>query len=102
MLERQPGQLSLVVVTRADPPLPLARLRARGQLAELRAADPCFTPKETATLLREATGRQLPEASLDLLAARTEGWVAGLQLAGLSGAGRSRSPRARDRGTARR
>jgi LuxR family maltose regulon positive regulatory protein len=84
LLERGPPQLRLVLASRADPPLPLARLRARGQLAELRATDLRFTPQETATLLGEAMGLDLPAASLAALAARTEGWAAGLQLAALS------------------
>jgi LuxR family maltose regulon positive regulatory protein len=82
--ERGPPQLRLVLATRADPPLPLARLRARGQLAELRERDLRFTPQETAALLGEAMGLDLPAASLAALAARTEGWAAGLQLAALS------------------
>jgi len=69
---------------RADPPLPLARLRARGQLAELRAADLRFTPEEAVALLDAAAGPGLPAAAAEALVARTEGWAAGLQLAGLS------------------
>jgi LuxR family maltose regulon positive regulatory protein len=84
LLERLPAQLRLVVASRADPPLPLARLRASGQLAELRERDLRFTLAEAAALLREATGLKLPAASVAALTARTEGWVAGLQLAGLS------------------
>jgi ATP/maltotriose-dependent transcriptional regulator MalT len=84
LLERLPPQLRLVLASRADPPLPLARLRARGQLTELREADLRFTAEETAALLRAATGLELPADSVAALAARTEGWVAGLQLAGLS------------------
>jgi hypothetical protein len=84
LLERGPPQLRLVLASRADPPLPLARLRARGQLAELRERDLRFTPQETTALLEEAMGLDLPAASLAALAARTEGWVAGLQLAALS------------------
>jgi LuxR family transcriptional regulator, maltose regulon positive regulatory protein len=84
LLEGQPHQLRLVVATRADPPLPLARLRAGGQLAELRAADLRFTQEESAALLWEATGLELPAGSEAALAAQTEGWVAGLQLAALS------------------
>jgi LuxR family transcriptional regulator, maltose regulon positive regulatory protein len=84
LLGRQPAQLRLVLVSRADPPLPLARLRGRGQLAELRAADLRFTPEETAVLLGEGMGLELPADSQAVLAARTEGWVAGLQLAELS------------------
>ena len=64
--------------------MPLARLRARGQLAELRAAELRFTADEAAALLREASGADLPDAAVAALAARTEGWAAGLQLAALS------------------
>jgi LuxR family maltose regulon positive regulatory protein len=84
LLEHLPTKAHLVVASRADPPLPLARLRARGQLAELRAADLRFTPDEAAALLRTAVGSDLPEAAVAALADRTEGWVAGLQLAALS------------------
>jgi LuxR family transcriptional regulator, maltose regulon positive regulatory protein len=84
LLERLPPGLRLVLAGRADPPLPLARLRARGQLAELRERDLRFTPDETAVFLREATGLDLPAASIASLQDRTEGWAAGLQLAGLS------------------
>jgi LuxR family maltose regulon positive regulatory protein len=84
LLDRLPPELRVVLASRADPPLPLARLRARNQLAELRAADLRFTPDEAATFLREATGLDLTAASLAALDARTEGWVAGLQLAALS------------------
>src|SRR5262249_21757980 len=66
------------------PPLPLARLRARGQLAEMRVADLRFTPEEAATLLGEAAGPGLPGPAVAALTARTEGWAAGLQLAALS------------------
>ena len=88
LLERGPPQLRLVVASRADPPLPLARLRARGQLAELRERDLRFTPEEAAALLRTAVGPDLSEAAVAALRDRTEGWVAGLQLAGLSLRGR--------------
>ena len=84
LLENLPPGLRVVVSGRADPPLPLARLRARGQLAELRAADLRFTPEEAAALLGEAAGPGLPAAAVAALVARTEGWAAGLQLAGLS------------------
>ena len=84
LLENLPPGLRVVVSGRADPPLPLARLRARGQLAELRAADLRFTGEEAAALLGEAAGPGLPAAAAAALAARTEGWAAGLQLAGLS------------------
>ncbi len=84
LLDRLPPGLRLVVASRADPPLPLARLRANGQLAELRAADLRFTLAETAAFLREATGLDLPLASVAALQDRTEGWAAGVQLAALS------------------
>ena len=84
LLENLPPGLRVVISGRADPPLPLARLRARGQLAELRAADLRFTPEEAAALLGEAAGPGLPGAAVAALVARTEGWAAGLQLAGLS------------------
>ena len=84
LLEHLPPGLHLVLASRADPPLPLARLRAGGQLAELRAADLRFTADEAAALLRESAGADLPAAAVAALAARTEGWVAGLQLAALS------------------
>jgi LuxR family transcriptional regulator, maltose regulon positive regulatory protein len=84
LLENLPPGLRVVVCGRADPPLPLARLRARGQLAELRAADLRFTPEEAAALLGEAAGPGLPGTAVSALLARTEGWAAGLQLAGLS------------------
>jgi LuxR family transcriptional regulator, maltose regulon positive regulatory protein len=84
LLENLPPGLRVVVSGRADPPLPLARLRARGQLAELRAADLRFTPEEAAALLAEAAGPGLPGTATEALVARTEGWAAGLQLAGLS------------------
>jgi ATP/maltotriose-dependent transcriptional regulator MalT len=89
LLEHLPAQLRLVVTSRADLPLPLARLRARGQLAELREGDLRFTEEEAAALLRESVGPELPEAAVVALAARTEGWVAGLQLAALSLQGRT-------------
>src|SRR5580692_12633266 len=84
VLEHLPPGLHLVLASRSDPPLPLARLRAGGQLAELRAADLRFTAEEAAALLRESAGADLPAAAVAALAARTEGWVAGLQLAALS------------------
>ena len=87
LLERRPPGLHLVLASRADPPLALARLRARGQLAEIRAADLRFTAGEAAALLARVAagpGIQLPEGAVAALAERTEGWAAGLQLAGLS------------------
>src|SRR5580693_59107 len=81
--------LVLAVSGRADPPLPLARLRARGQLAELRAAELRFTTEEAAALLGAAAGPVLPDTAVVALTARTEGWAAGLQLAALSLRGRT-------------
>jgi LuxR family transcriptional regulator, maltose regulon positive regulatory protein len=89
LLERLPPGLRLVLASRADPPLPLARLRARGQLAELRAADLRFTLAETAAFLREAVGLDLPTALVAALQERAEGWAAGIQLAALSLRGHS-------------
>jgi LuxR family transcriptional regulator, maltose regulon positive regulatory protein len=84
LVERLPAQLHLVIATREDPQLPLARLRARGQLTELRAADLRFTPTEAATFLKEAMGLNLSAEDVAALETRTEGWIAGLQLAALS------------------
>ncbi|MGH8776498.1 MAG: LuxR C-terminal-related transcriptional regulator [Jiangellaceae bacterium] len=82
-LEHLPPALHLVLASRADPPLPLARLRARGQLTEVRVADLRFNREETGELLRAALG-DLPDTAVSALGERTEGWVAGLQLAALS------------------
>jgi LuxR family transcriptional regulator, maltose regulon positive regulatory protein len=84
LLEHLPGSLRLVLVSRADPPLPLARWRARGQLTELREADLRFTLEEAAALLHAAVGAELPAAAVTALEDRTEGWVAGLHLAAIS------------------
>jgi LuxR family maltose regulon positive regulatory protein len=84
LLEHLPPGVHLVLASRSDPPLPLARLRAGAQLAELRARDLRFTAEEAAALLREAVDGDLPGAAVAALAARTEGWAAGLQLAALS------------------
>ena len=85
LLEHRPPGLHLVLASRSDPPLALARLRGRGQLTELRIAELRFTTEEAAALLRHmAAGPELPEEAVAALTARTEGWAAGLQLAGLS------------------
>src|SRR5262245_17407819 len=84
LLENLPPGLHLVLASRTDPPLPLARQRGRGQLAELRAAELRFTGQEAAALLADAAGPELSPAAVAALVARTEGWAAGLQLAGLS------------------
>jgi LuxR family maltose regulon positive regulatory protein len=84
LLEHAPPQLTLAIATRSDPPLPLPRLRARGELLELRAVDLRFTDEETASFLDRVMGLALPPEDVKALTTRTEGWVAGLQLAGLS------------------
>jgi LuxR family maltose regulon positive regulatory protein len=89
LLEHRPPQLHLVLSTRADPPLPLARLRGRDALLELRAADLQFTPEESSTYLVERRGLPLSAQERALLHARTEGWITGLQLAALALQGRA-------------
>ena len=76
--------MHLVIATREDPSLPLARLRVRGQLTELRAADLRFTPAEAAEFLNRVMGLNLAAADIAALETRTEGWIAGLQLAAIS------------------
>ena len=88
LLEHLPPHLHLIITTREDPLLPLARLRARGQLTELRAADLRFTPAEAADFLKEVMGLELAPEEVGALETRTEGWIAGLQLAALSMRGR--------------
>jgi LuxR family maltose regulon positive regulatory protein len=82
--EHPASRLRLVLLTRADPPLPLARLRAYGQLTELRASQLRFDSQETTAFLQSVMGLELSDDNLRLLEQRTEGWVAGLQLAALS------------------
>ncbi|MBE0695442.1 MAG: LuxR family transcriptional regulator, partial [Anaerolineaceae bacterium] len=84
LLKHLPPQMHLVITSREDPPLPLARLRARGQLAELRAADLRFTPAEAAEFLNQVMGLNLSAENIAALETRTEGWIAGLQLAALA------------------
>jgi len=84
LLEHLPPQMHLVIASREDPPLPLARLRVRNQLTELRAADLRFTPSEAANFLNQVMGLNLSAEDIAPLEARTEGWIAGLQLAALS------------------
>ncbi|HYN89020.1 MAG TPA: hypothetical protein VER55_10840, partial [Ardenticatenaceae bacterium] len=88
LVEHLPPSLHLVIATREDPQLPLARLRARGQLAELRAADLRFVPSEAAEFLEGVMELSLPAEDIAALEIRTEGWIAGLQLAALSMRGR--------------
>ncbi len=84
LIEHLPPHLHVVIATREDPPFPLARWRARGQLTELRAADLRFTPAEAAEFLNRVMGLHLSAEDIAALEARTEGWIAGLQLAALS------------------
>lgn len=83
LIEHLPAQLHVVIATREDPRMPLARWRARGVLSELRAADLRFTPAETSQFLRGVMGLDLRPDEVAWLEVRTEGWIAGLQLAGL-------------------
>ena len=91
LLEHLPPQMHLVIATREDPRLPLARYRTRGQLSELRAADLRFTPAEATDFLNQVMGLNLSAEDIAALETRTEGWIAGLQLAALSMQGRSDS-----------
>jgi LuxR family maltose regulon positive regulatory protein len=84
LIEHLPPQMHLVIATREDPHLPLARLRARDQLTELRAADLRFTPAEAAEFLNQMMGLNLSAKDIAALEARTEGWITGLQLAALA------------------
>ena len=88
LLEHAPAQLRVAVISRADPPLLLARRRARGELTEIRAADLRFSAAEAASFLDGATGGHLSEHAVSTLTDRTEGWAVGLQLAALSLDGR--------------
>lgn len=84
LLEHSPPQMHLIIATREDPQLPLPRLRARGQMTELRAHDLRFTRAEAAKFLNAAMGLQLTAEQVSALEARTEGWVTGLQMAALA------------------
>ena len=88
LLEHLPPQIHLVIAGRADPALPLARLRGRGELIEVRAADLRFTPEEVAAYLNGAMGLALTAQDVAALEGRTEGWIAALQMAALSMQGR--------------
>jgi LuxR family maltose regulon positive regulatory protein len=84
LLEHAPPTLGIVIATRTDPPLPLSRMRVRGQLTEVRAADLRFNTPETSGFLNDLMNLGLDAADVQALEARTEGWIAGLQLAALS------------------
>jgi len=88
LLDHLPPRLHVVIASRTDPALPLARLRARGELVETRAAELRFTPDEAAAYLNEMMGLQLTARDVAALEGRTEGWIAALQLAALSMQGR--------------
>ncbi|MDZ7795245.1 MAG: LuxR C-terminal-related transcriptional regulator [Spirochaetia bacterium] len=84
LVENLPPRLHLVIASREDPPLPLPRLRAKGQLAEIRAAELRFLPGEAVELFTTLMGLRISENGMKALSARTEGWIAGLQLAAIS------------------
>lgn len=88
LLRHLPAQMHLAILTRTDPPLPLSRLRVRHQLTEIRAADLRFTADEARVFLNDLMALQLSVDDVAKLEARTEGWIAGLQLAALSMEGR--------------
>ncbi|MGE5264041.1 MAG: hypothetical protein ACM3S0_11730 [Acidobacteriota bacterium] len=88
LLDNLPAQMHLIIATRSDPPIPLARLRARGQLAEIRADDLRLTSAEAVQFLNRVIDLDLPQEDIAALETRTEGWVTGLQLAALSMRGR--------------
>ena len=92
LVDHLPRQMHLVIASRSDPSLPLARLRGRGESNELRASDLRFTPDEAAVFLNEVMGLDLSAADVAALETRTEGWIAGLQLAALSMQGREDVP----------
>ena len=97
LLEHAPPQMHLLIITREDPHLPLARLRARGELTEVRARDLRFTASEAAVFLNGTMGLDLTAHEVDALERRTEGWIAGLQLAALA---LQESPAAQQEGSA--
>jgi LuxR family maltose regulon positive regulatory protein len=84
LLDHLPPQMHLIIATRSDPPLPLSRLRGRGQLAELRTADLRFAADEAAAFLNSVMGLGLSPADVAALEERTEGWIVGLQMASLA------------------
>jgi LuxR family maltose regulon positive regulatory protein len=84
LLDHSPDNVHLAIATRADPPLPVARLRGRGQLTELRLPDLRFAPQEAAEFLNRVMGLELTAADVAALESRTEGWIAGLQMAAVA------------------
>ena len=93
LLDHLPPQAQVILTSRADPPLPLARMRAKNEITEIRADDLRFTPDETAVLFNEMMGLDLPAEDIAVLEARTEGWAVGLKLAVLSLTGRDETSR---------
>ena len=93
LIDHMPPQMTLVITTREDPSLPLARYRVKGEMSELRADDLRFTPKEATQFLNQMMGLTLSEEEITALDTRTEGWIAGLQLAALSMQGRTDTAR---------
>jgi LuxR family maltose regulon positive regulatory protein len=89
LLDHLPAMMHLVVATRADPPLPVARLRGRGQVIEMRQNDLRFTPEEAAQFLNQVMDLKLSPQDVKTLASRTDGWIAGLQMAAVSMQGRN-------------
>ncbi len=92
LLDHLPDQMHLVMTTRVDPPLPIARLRVRNQLTEFRASDLCFSLDEATDFLNKLMNLGLSNDEISILESRTEGWIAGLQLAALSMQGREDIP----------
>ncbi|MDY6791169.1 MAG: helix-turn-helix transcriptional regulator [Thermodesulfobacteriota bacterium] len=92
LIDHSPPHIHLVISTRVDPPLPLARLRVRNQLSEFRTSDLCFTFKETSLFFNKMMNLALSSHEISMLESRTEGWIAGLQLAALSMQGRGNIP----------
>ncbi len=84
LIEHRPASMHMIISTRADPPLPLARLRAHSEMLELRQADMCFTIQEAADFLKHSMGLEISPENVSNISARTEGWIAGLQMAALS------------------
>ncbi len=84
LLDHLPPRMHIIITCRADPPLPMARLRARGELIELRSEDLRFTSEEAAAFLNQMMNLNLTEDQITVLESRTEGWIAGLQLAAIS------------------
>lgn len=88
LLDHMPPQMHLVILTRSDPPFPLARMRARGEMMEIRAHNLRFSSDETTIFLNKNLGLNLADENIQILLDRTEGWITGLQLAALSIQGR--------------